>query len=175
MASIVVISRCPSRPIGSTQERTALPSTWTVQAPHCAMPQPNFVPVMPRISRSTHSNGVSAGASKAFCSPLIMSVVAIGFSILRRRSAIDSKARREVVRTFELGDVQRARRNGRSRREIADPQSVVLVVRGGVVRLHRREIPVEFVDDKRRGVFQVLPEVPLKITWLGSALTREVA
>jgi hypothetical protein len=27
------------------QERTACPSTWIVQAPHAAMPQPNLVPV----------------------------------------------------------------------------------------------------------------------------------
>ncbi len=32
--------------IGSTQERVAAPSTWTVQAPHCATPQPYFVPVL---------------------------------------------------------------------------------------------------------------------------------
>ena len=31
----------------------------TVQAPHCAMPQPNFVPVRPKVSRKTHSKGVT--------------------------------------------------------------------------------------------------------------------
>jgi hypothetical protein len=30
------------------QARTGSPSTCTVQAPHSAMPQPNFVPVMSR-------------------------------------------------------------------------------------------------------------------------------
>jgi hypothetical protein len=29
-----------------------------VQAPHNAMPQPNFVPVIPSVSRKTHSNGI---------------------------------------------------------------------------------------------------------------------
>ena len=53
----------PTAPTGSRQERTGLPSICTVQAPHCAMPQPNFVPVMPSMSRSTHSSGMSAGAS----------------------------------------------------------------------------------------------------------------
>ena len=35
----------------------------TVQAPHCAMPQPYFVPVMPMLSRITHSSGVSGSMS----------------------------------------------------------------------------------------------------------------
>jgi tripartite-type tricarboxylate transporter receptor subunit TctC len=43
--SIVVTARLPIAPIGRRQERTGLPSRCTVQAPHCAMPQPNSVPV----------------------------------------------------------------------------------------------------------------------------------
>ena len=43
-----------------THERVACPSTWTVQAPHRAMPQPNLVPLMPISSRRTHSRGVSS-------------------------------------------------------------------------------------------------------------------
>jgi hypothetical protein len=35
----------------------------TVQAPQSAMPQPNFVPVMPSTSRSTQSSGVSPATS----------------------------------------------------------------------------------------------------------------
>ncbi len=48
---------------GSTQLRVAWPSICTVQAPHWAMPQPNLVPVRLRLSRSTHSSGVSSAAS----------------------------------------------------------------------------------------------------------------
>ena len=48
---------------GRTQERTAAPLRCTVQAPHCAMPQPNFVPFRSRTSRSTQSSGMSAGTS----------------------------------------------------------------------------------------------------------------
>jgi hypothetical protein len=33
-----------------------------------AMPQPNFVPVMPRMSRNTQSSGMSEGASSVFFS-----------------------------------------------------------------------------------------------------------
>src|ERR1700743_2049752 len=75
--SIVVMARPLTALTGSTQDRTALPSIWTVQAPHWAMPQPNLVPVMPRMSRSTQSRGISGGASTALCSPLIVSVVVI--------------------------------------------------------------------------------------------------
>ena len=46
---------------GVTQERIALPSRCTVQAPHWAIPQPNLVPFSPISSRITHSSGVSSG------------------------------------------------------------------------------------------------------------------
>jgi len=48
MASMVVTARPFTSPTGRTQERTGLPSRWTVQAPHWAMPHPNLVPVRPR-------------------------------------------------------------------------------------------------------------------------------
>src|ERR1043166_7393240 len=55
---------------GVTQERTAAPSRCTVQAPHWAMPQPNFVPVMRSESRSTHKRGVSGAAATSRVVPL---------------------------------------------------------------------------------------------------------
>ena len=48
---------------GITQERTAAPSMCTVQAPHCATPQPYLVPVRPTCSRITHSSGVLGSTS----------------------------------------------------------------------------------------------------------------
>ena len=45
--SMVVTSEPSSVPIGVTQARRGWLSTWTVQAPHCATPQPNLVPVRP--------------------------------------------------------------------------------------------------------------------------------
>src|SRR6476660_8314818 len=45
------------------QERTASPLMCTVQAPHSAMPHPNLVPVIPSVSRNTHSSGISGLAS----------------------------------------------------------------------------------------------------------------
>src|SRR5215510_930747 len=44
-------------------ERTALPSIWTVQAPHRPEPHPNLVPVSLRCSRTTQSSGVLGAAS----------------------------------------------------------------------------------------------------------------
>jgi hypothetical protein len=37
---------------------------------HCATPQPYFVPVSPKMSLSTHSSGVSPGASTVRSIPL---------------------------------------------------------------------------------------------------------
>src|SRR5712691_12625300 len=55
---------------GVEQERTGSPSRCTVQAPHWAMPQPNFVPVMRSESRSTHKRGVPGAASTSRVLPL---------------------------------------------------------------------------------------------------------
>src|SRR5206468_734386 len=61
--------------VGVTHERTALPSTCTVQAPHWAIPQPNLVPVRPISSRMTQSSGASSGLLVVTCRPLILNVV----------------------------------------------------------------------------------------------------
>src|SRR5690242_12623299 len=55
----------------------ASPSKWTVQAPHSAMPQPNLVPVRPRVSRRTQSNGVSSATSTARSCPLTVRLIMI--------------------------------------------------------------------------------------------------
>jgi hypothetical protein len=43
-----------------------------VQAPQSALPQPNFVRVMPNTSRNTQSNGVSPSTSTLCVFPLMM-------------------------------------------------------------------------------------------------------
>ena len=48
------------------QDRVGWPLMCTVQAPHSAMPQPNLVPVMPRLSRSTHNSGI-CGTTSTVC------------------------------------------------------------------------------------------------------------
>src|SRR4051794_25204467 len=67
----MVVTDLPSTiEIGIAQERTALPSICTVHAPQEAIPQPNFVPVILRCSRRTHSNGVLPSTATSLRSPL---------------------------------------------------------------------------------------------------------
>ena len=73
--SMVVTLRSPIEPTGSRQERTGSPSICTVQAPHCAIPQPNLVPVRPITSRKVQSSGVSGATSTVSRSPLISMVI----------------------------------------------------------------------------------------------------
>jgi hypothetical protein len=56
---------------GVMHERVARPPTWTVQAPHIPIPQPNFVPVRPMTSRITHNKGVSSSMSIVTARPLM--------------------------------------------------------------------------------------------------------
>src|SRR5262249_18933696 len=60
--SIVVILLPTAMAAGTLHDRTGWPSICTVHAPHCPMPQLNFVPVRPTSSRITHSNGVCEAA-----------------------------------------------------------------------------------------------------------------
>src|SRR5262252_3415429 len=71
---MVVICAPDAALTGKEQDLVATPSTWTVQAPHWAMPQPYFVPVMPSVSRSTHNRGVSPSTSTLWVWPLTMRV-----------------------------------------------------------------------------------------------------
>src|SRR3984893_171955 len=72
MASMVVISFPAVVLILVTQDRIAFPSWCTVQAPHSAMPQPNLVPVNPKISRRYHSSGRLGSPSKECSTPLTL-------------------------------------------------------------------------------------------------------
>src|SRR5580698_7742099 len=66
--SMVVIWALVTELTGTTQLRTALPST--VQAPHAAMPQPNLVPVSWSSSRRTQRSGASGSMSRSWGTPL---------------------------------------------------------------------------------------------------------
>src|SRR5205807_6901776 len=77
---MVVICLPATAATGSEQERIATPSTWTVQAPHWAMPQPNLVPVMPIVSRSTQRSGVVSSTSALWDWPLMDSEIMLGSS-----------------------------------------------------------------------------------------------
>src|SRR5665811_1834323 len=89
--SIVVICLPVASLTGTLQERTAMPSIWTVQAPHCAMPQPYLVPVRPIFSRIAQSSGVSGSTSTSNALPLIVRF-AIAFPLLGLVPALESDA-----------------------------------------------------------------------------------
>src|SRR5215510_9660363 len=73
--SMVVTFLPAAAETGVEHERTGLPLMCTVHAPHCAMPQPNFVPVRPSSSRITQRSGVSAGCSELTSLPLTTNLV----------------------------------------------------------------------------------------------------
>ena len=77
---MVVIALPPTLSIGVTQDLVAAPSTCTVQAPHSAAPQPNFVLVMPTTSRNTQRSGVSPSTSTLCVLPLTLIVKDMAFS-----------------------------------------------------------------------------------------------
>src|SRR5438105_9383516 len=67
---MVVIALPSTSDTGMAQERVALPSICTVQAPQDAMPQPNLVPVIFRCSRRTQSSGVLPSTPTSLRCPL---------------------------------------------------------------------------------------------------------
>src|ERR1700693_745690 len=81
---------------GTEQERIATPFTWTVQAPHWAMPQPYLVPVMPSVSRNTHNRGVSDSTSTLWAWPLIVRVGILVLPFGRPQSGVKAGRRRGV-------------------------------------------------------------------------------
>src|SRR5438105_866077 len=104
--SIVVMALPCAAATGKEQERTGCPPTCTVQAPHAAIPQPYFVPVRPRSSRSTQSSGVSGSAST--CTARLLTVKLImGLPshqpepVPRQGQRADSLARRRKHRIAE--------------------------------------------------------------------------
>src|SRR3954466_2283885 len=71
---VTILSEAFTLPTGIEQERCTSPLMCTEHAPHCATPQPYFVPVSPTISRITQSSGVSASACTSRTLPLMLSL-----------------------------------------------------------------------------------------------------
>src|SRR5438034_10578640 len=78
-------------------ERVAAPFTCTVQAPHRPRPQPNFVPVMPSTSRSTHKTGVSPSTSTDRFTPLTFSIGLLLVLATCRRQMLEHPRRSQDV------------------------------------------------------------------------------
>src|SRR3990172_6599581 len=75
---MVVIARPSTVSTGVTQERAAVPSMCTVQAPHWEIPQPYFVPVRPRLSLRTQRRGVEGSTSTSCRLPLtVIAIIAV--------------------------------------------------------------------------------------------------
>ncbi|SIT44389.1 hypothetical protein BN2476_390048 [Paraburkholderia piptadeniae] len=104
--SIVVTWRPSTADSGVMHERIGCPSRWTVHAPHCAMPQPNFVPCRPATSRIAHSSGMLGSASSVVDLPLRTKVVDINDSECGSGSD-RSCALRGVSRRFAARGIRR--------------------------------------------------------------------
>src|SRR6185503_9638678 len=70
----VVIFLPSAAATGRMHDRVAAPSTWTVHAPHWAMPQPYLVPVRPTCSRKAQSRGVSPSTFTSTAFPFTFSL-----------------------------------------------------------------------------------------------------
>src|ERR1700682_287152 len=73
------------------QERAASPLMCTVQAPHKPAPQPNFVPVLSSVSRSTQSSGISGLTLTVSDFPFRTKVMAMGILLAARSNRTTSQ------------------------------------------------------------------------------------
>src|SRR5882672_8915053 len=92
MVSTFAPSACQANMV---QDLTALPSTWTTQAPHCEVSQPTWVPVRRRPSRRYWTSKVRASAS---------AVTALPFTVIETfgiRLLLESGAQRPSFLTPE--------------------------------------------------------------------------
>src|SRR6476646_6336875 len=124
---MVVTVDSPTLATGITQERNGVPFRCTVQAPHKALPQPNFVPVMPSTSRKTHSKGISPSTSTSCSAPLTLILKAIDqpswdratiFGRLKHNSGISTHSKDRTsgspdLRFGSLADIRGRIRDGR--------------------------------------------------------------
>src|SRR5678816_1749369 len=111
--SLVVIFLPVASETGVLHERTGLPSTCTVQAPQRAIPQPNLVPVRPRVSRSTQSSGVVGSASTLRASPLMSRVIMLSSLRTVTGALLDGGSSDELLR--QVADGSKGKGAGQSR------------------------------------------------------------
>src|SRR5689334_2098050 len=71
---------------GTEHDRIGCASKCTVHAPHAAMPQPNLLPVSPRVSRSTHRSGISGSTSTLATRPFTIKEIAMAPSLVEGAS-----------------------------------------------------------------------------------------
>src|SRR3954453_5165844 len=83
---VTILSLAFTAENGTEQERCTSPLMCTEQAPHCATPQPYFVPVKPTCSRITQSSGVSGSACTSRTLPLMLSLAMRSSPRISRRT-----------------------------------------------------------------------------------------
>src|SRR3979490_2868793 len=98
--SSVVMAPFAAADTGTEQERTDLPSSSTVHAPHWASPQPNFGPFSSRSLRRTYRSGVSGATEETFrAAPFTRNVMSA--MILLRGLCLGGKRKRTPARPWE--------------------------------------------------------------------------
>src|SRR5258707_7360560 len=102
--SIVVTCFPSARDTGATQERIALPSRCTVHAPQSAIPQPNFVPVNPSDSRSTHNKGVDGSTSTCTAFPFTKKLVITCSPCMMANGTLGSLGWWYATQSYVVGD-----------------------------------------------------------------------
>src|SRR6266581_8522823 len=81
MVSTFAPSACQANMV---QDFTALPSTWTTQAPHCEVSQPTWVPVRRRFSRRYCTKRVRGSTSPVTALPFtVIATADMGVTSLR--------------------------------------------------------------------------------------------
>ena len=110
--SIAVTSRPSTMATAVRQERMAVPSTRTVQAPHGAIPQPCFVSVRSSASRRAHSRGRSGSVSRGCRRPFSARVIGVcdpgrGF----RKACLLRDPRRGQTNRARIATLQRRRQD----------------------------------------------------------------
>src|SRR5712671_5550892 len=115
--SMLVTRAFPTAETGVTHERTGLPSISTVQAPHCARPQPNLGPFSSRSFRRMYRSGVLASTATVLVLPLIrrskLAMIAPPLlasalpDVARRRSPLSGRGHPAVDGKGGAGDERR--------------------------------------------------------------------
>src|SRR5690348_16978832 len=113
---MVVMALPVTADTGVEQARMGSPSAWTVQAPHSAMPQPNFVPTRPSESRKTHNRGVFGSTSAVRALPLTRSwMLAMEILVTGGHTLIDARES-QILAPGEPGPVTHVWRSGPANR-----------------------------------------------------------
>src|SRR3954465_8792509 len=100
---VVILSVALRLPTGTEHERFSSPLMCTVHAPHCATPQPYFVPVSPACSRIAQSSGCSGSTSRSTVFPLMFNFMVTPPAVIYEATLDDfnRRVRRDEVEQLD--------------------------------------------------------------------------